>query len=843
MKQKLALLFAALLLLGLLSGCGSNTAKPTQAKATAAAPSAKETAVPAATSPAETTASLPADGRSDSGSEASETPSGGSAAINAVIDPALTGSWRLQGMDPGTEYGWDFYADGSGRMLGGGMEIPIDYYIAAKEAYTEYPEDGLLLTVVFGEMKEVIGDSVTTMQMDPMEYGYSVSGDVLRITYSRDIANNYMDFERTEAVGPTESSAPDGNISVAGLSLQAGKAYRVRLEPDPACETKFAPFYVTLEFSTANACSLSCEAGSVKLGRQTNSVYFGLYSMDDDPDAQLIIDGRGYADCGDADFRLSVSYLNQGPKALCVFKDIEQAAPALAEEPEQPKEKEQLSFRAGKTTVRTGVLYTVHVSPAESCDKKFDAFDLPVKFLTELSAMLVTAQKKNVSEVYPASIYREDNGWIEFSGSRDKFWGTLEAGKSSTELKLSVVGLEGNLCKLFNVTSLKKEEPVPLPKPAPTAVLPIGDYDTEIYYYYGLLSDKERSVYTQILTAMEAVEKEISLVSPVSNEDFHRILNYVMLDQPQLFWANCSYFPSYSGGKVAKVQLSYNDLAKNLKQEKKKVDKAVSTVLSAVKKKSKAEAERYVHDYLIKHIKYNYNSYDQNIYSAFVTGETVCAGYTRAFQYIMQQLGIPCCYCRGVAKSSDGSTGRHAWNLIKLNKKWYNVDVTWDDQYHEEHRGWDYSCITYQFYNVTDSFMSVEHSRHEEGDLLPACSSTAASFDKLYGHSWQEEVAKSAGIPAVSSLKSYYKQCYNRLMAVGVGDSSFGFITVGEDVRQQIWDQFGTKGFDEGCFKPFIKDKGLKGSYYYSCRIPRCSYIGSRQCCMYVWLEQSVTKK
>ena len=44
--------------------------------------------------------------------------------------------------------------------------------------------------------------------------------------------------------------------------------------------------------------------------------------------------------------------------------------------------------------------------------------------------------------------------------------------------------------------------------------------------------------------------------------------------------------------------------------------------------------------------------------------------YALAYQRILQEMNIPCIYVKGK---------NHAWNMVKLGKYWYNVDVTWDD--------------------------------------------------------------------------------------------------------------------------------------------------------------------
>ena len=117
----------------------------------------------------------------------------------AVVDPALVGTWvnRWMAADGEVETIWIFNADGTGTMLGAnGYEYNILSYVATTTPYTQYPEDGFLLTVYWAEITEVVGGETITIDLDPVEYGYQIDGDTLRITYSRDIANDYVDFKR-----------------------------------------------------------------------------------------------------------------------------------------------------------------------------------------------------------------------------------------------------------------------------------------------------------------------------------------------------------------------------------------------------------------------------------------------------------------------------------------------------------------------------------------------------------------------------------------------------------------------------------------------------------------------
>ncbi len=107
--------------------------------------------------------------------------------------------------------------------------------------------------------------------------------------------------------------------------------------------------------------------------------------------------------------------------------------------------------------------------------------------------------------------------------------------------------------------------------------------------------------------------------------------------------------------------------------------KYTKKIKSIVKKNTSGmsdfEKVRFAHDWLVKNV-----DYDQNLdmeVSATLEGlmknkKAVCQGYSIAFSVFMKQMGIP-------VKYAPSSNGDHMWNMVKLGKKWYHVDVTWDD--------------------------------------------------------------------------------------------------------------------------------------------------------------------
>ena len=106
--------------------------------------------------------------------------------------------------------------------------------------------------------------------------------------------------------------------------------------------------------------------------------------------------------------------------------------------------------------------------------------------------------------------------------------------------------------------------------------------------------------------------------------------------------------------------------------------KAVTEILSGVNKKwSDFEKILYIHDYLVTNCEYDLSFSRFSAYDAIVNKKAVCQGYSEAFKDLLNRLDIPC----EVVMSYKLN---HAWNAVKLNGKWYYVDVTWDDPIYDQ---------------------------------------------------------------------------------------------------------------------------------------------------------------
>ena len=118
--------------------------------------------------------------------------------------------------------------------------------------------------------------------------------------------------------------------------------------------------------------------------------------------------------------------------------------------------------------------------------------------------------------------------------------------------------------------------------------------------------------------------------------------------------------------------------------QEKAVDKAVKGLLDQLNVYHADDYQKVsaIYDYMCANIQYDYAGLEANTelchtaYAALINGKSVCQGYASLFYRLAMELGVD---TRVVSGFSSGE--RHAWNIVKLDGVYYNLDATWDAGY------------------------------------------------------------------------------------------------------------------------------------------------------------------
>lgn len=245
------------------------------------------------------------------------------------------------------------------------------------------------------------------------------------------------------------------------------------------------------------------------------------------------------------------------------------------------------------------------------------------------------------------------------------------------------------------------------------------DEDQYQEYYFKLLSEDEQRIYRQMLNGIRERQNEFYLTS--ADEDvISKVYHALLKDHPELFWVHNReevYTTSYKGTDYCRFSPGYTYTEQEISEIMTEMQNAVNEVNAKITQNaSDYDKVKMIYTYLIDHTEYEASDDDQNIAGVFWKKKAVCAGYARAVQYLLEQLGIPCIYVEGSARDSDEG---HAWNIVKINEQYYYVDATNGDQPSfleggavqlEEHKTviYDYLCPFpqeyEQVYTASDEF-------------------------------------------------------------------------------------------------------------------------------------------
>ena len=67
------------------------------------------------------------------------------------------------------------------------------------------------------------------------------------------------------------------------------------------------------------------------------------------------------------------------------------------------------------------------------------------------------------------------------------------------------------------------------------------------------------------------------------------------------------------------------------------------------------------------------------------TKKTVCTGFSYIFKMLLEYIGIESNICIGYFKIGKVKEVAHAWNQVKIDGKWYNIDVSYGIEHYNEY--------------------------------------------------------------------------------------------------------------------------------------------------------------
>ncbi len=209
-----------------------------------------------------------------------------------------------------------------------------------------------------------------------------------------------------------------------------------------------------------------------------------------------------------------------------------------------------------------------------------------------------------------------------------------------------------------------------------------------VYIAYNQLSASEKEIYDKILTRLVAGETYFwceadYLAEGNSIESVEHAITAIYNDRPEFFWleaslGNITYIDSKQDAisVVAGLRYYYEHNLTKLDEDKVSFAEAVNNIVNqAMAFPDTFSRVEYVYEYLCSNVTcgddvyYNSGYKSGEVYDCIVNNTTNLKGCAKAFQLIMQRLGIPCATVEGYTKARHLST----WNYLLIDGDYYYV--------------------------------------------------------------------------------------------------------------------------------------------------------------------------
>ncbi len=244
-----------------------------------------------------------------------------------------------------------------------------------------------------------------------------------------------------------------------------------------------------------------------------------------------------------------------------------------------------------------------------------------------------------------------------------------------------------------------------------------------------LLEDPTTDEYMVAVTVGKAEEEQLA-------KDYFKAVFSYQYDHPECFWMYNDLEVTVEAGydpTEGKLYIALDKPYKKYEKEMTAFNDAVDGILNDIDPNaSDAEKALAIHDKLLEMVKYDYeigapdnmsNDLAHTAYGALVVNgngdanTAVCDGISLAYEYLLQQVGIEAAVIVGEAGNTAEDAGPHAWNIVKLDGEWYEVDLTWNIGQYE----WRAELDKYKVDNPNDELVPLlEEALYDEAffDLI-----------------------------------------------------------------------------------------------------------------------------
>lgn len=214
-------------------------------------------------------------------------------------------------------------------------------------------------------------------------------------------------------------------------------------------------------------------------------------------------------------------------------------------------------------------------------------------------------------------------------------------------------------------------------------------------FYYNNLTKEQKKTYYAMKEGLLAMVPSF-VVPAVSRKELSDIYFLIRLDNPQIFYTNTFKYRQWEGSDNVEIMPTYMFEKKKIMEHRQAMEARVKKLARQAEKLGEREKLLFIHDLICTSVTYDKlkKAYSHEIIGALGHGVAVCEGIAKAVKALCDALEIWCTIAISGANPEKGIKYRHAWNIVKIGKKYYHLDATFDNSVgNAEAIRYDYVCL------------------------------------------------------------------------------------------------------------------------------------------------------
>ncbi|MDR2532031.1 MAG: dockerin type I domain-containing protein [Oscillospiraceae bacterium] len=233
----------------------------------------------------------------------------------------------------------------------------------------------------------------------------------------------------------------------------------------------------------------------------------------------------------------------------------------------------------------------------------------------------------------------------------------------------------------------------------------------------------------------------------------------IIQNNPQFFYVESAVSASFSASINTntntivflnfRISLNYFMTSNEYRAAKRRFDNAVAEALDYAKNAdTEFEKALALHDYLVLNTVYDSDSLNHFLntgkvlrhsshtaYGALVNGTAVCDGYSKAYMYLLNRVGVENRIITGTARNVP-----HAWNVVKIDGAWYHVDVTFNDPLINNQFDL-HGRVSHTFFLLSDAAL-IGNQTHADWTLPAGIRANSSAYDNAFFRDVETAVIK-----------------------------------------------------------------------------------------------------